>query len=168
MQKRIGIIFIIGLCMALFCVFAAGPLYAKNEKPPKGNQPAPVKTLPSIKERGAYIKLSKGYARLLPNIVFDEKDVFFIEMNNPPHFFLKDVEHLVLYGEHDMSVLTVNPMGFYQPSSLGKLRFAFGKAIAIDVKQQGKDMYIIKAKGLLGRGYYSIWINDSAWDFVLD
>ena len=59
-------------------------------------------------------------------------------------------------------------MGFYQPSSLGKLRFAFGKPIDIDVKQQGKDMYIIKPKGLLARGYYSIWINDTAWDFILD
>ena len=29
-------------------------------------------------------------------------------------------------------------------------------------------MYIIKPKGLLGRGYYSIWINDTAWDFMLD
>ena len=168
MQKRSGMIFIIGLCMALFCVFAAGPLYARNEKPPKGAAPAPIKTIPSIKEYGAYVKLTKGYVRLLPNIVFDEKGVFFIEPNNPPHFFLKDVEFLVVYGEYDWSVLTVNPMGFFQPSPLGKPRFAFGKEVTIDAKQQGKNMYTLKPKELLGRGYYAIWINDTAWDFLLD
>ena len=168
MQKRSGMIFIIGLCMALFLILAAGPLYAKDPKPARGSQPVPVKTVPSIKEHGAYVKLTKGYVRLLPNIVFDEKGVFFIESNSPPHFFLKDMESLIVYGEHDWSVLTVNPMGFYQPSPLGKLRFAFGKEVAIDAKRQGKDMYILKPKGLLGRGYYSIWINDTAWDFILD
>ncbi len=168
MKKRIGIAFVIGLCMILLCVFAAGPVYAKNEKPAKANQPAPVKTIPSIKEYGAYVKLAKGYVRLLPNIVFDEKGVFFIEPNNPPHFFLKDVQYLVVYGEYDWSVLTVNPMGFYQPSPLGKPRFAFGKEIGIDAKPQQKGMYNLKPKELLGRGYYSIWINDTAWDFILD
>ena len=155
-----------GLCLALFCLFSAAPLYAKNEKPAKGGKAA--KTVAGIKEYGTYVKLTKGYVRILPNIVFDEGNVFFIESNNPPHYFLKDLEYFVVYGQHDMSVLTVNPMGFYQPTSLGKPRLAFGKAIGIDVKPQGKDMYIIKPKGLLARGYYSIWINDTAWDFILD
>jgi hypothetical protein len=166
MQKKMGV-FIIGLCMVLFCIFTVAPVHAK-EKPAKGSQPAPTKTIQNIKEYGAYIKLTKGYVRLLPNIVFDEKDVFFIEPNNPPHFFLKDMEYLVVYGEYQWSVLTVNPMGFYQPSPLGKLRFAFGKEIGIDAKPQGKDMFILKPKGLLARGYYSIWVNDTAWDFILD
>jgi len=166
MQKGMRTICFVGLCMTLFCLFSAAPLYAKNEKPAKGGQAA--KTVQGIKDHGAYVKLAKGYARILPNIVFDEGDIFFVESNNPPHYFLKDVEYFVLYGLYDMSVLTVNPMGFVQASSLGKPRFAFGKPIDVDVKQQGKDMYIIKPKGLLGRGYYSIWINDTAWDFLLD
>ena len=166
MQKGIRTICFIGLCMTLFCLFSVAPLFAKNEKPAKAGQAA--KTVQGIKDHGAYVKLSKGYVRILPNIVFDERDIFFIEANDPPHYFLKDVQYFVLYGQHDLSVLTVNPMGFYEPSALGKPRFAFGKPIDIDVKQQGKDMYIIKPKGLLARGYYSIWINDTAWDFILD
>ena len=162
-NKIIKTIFFTGFCLALLCIFSVAPLYAKNEKPAKT-----AKTVSGVKEYGAYIILKKGYVRILPNIVFDENGVFFVESNNPAHYFLKDVEYLVLYGQYDMSVLTVNPMGFYQPSSLGKPRFAFGKAIDLDVKQQGKDMYIIKPKGLFGRGYYSIWINDTAWDFILD
>ena len=137
--------------LALLCLFSAAPLNAKNEKPAAGNKAA-VKTVSGIKEYGAYVKLNKGYVRILPNIVFDEGSVFFVESNNPAHFFLKDVEYFVLYGQHDMSVLTINPMGFYQPSSLGKPRFAFGKPIDVDVKQQGKDMYIIKPKGTFSPG----------------
>lgn len=162
-QMKIKVFFVVGLCLALFCLFLAGPVSAKNDKPAKA-----AKTVQGIKDFGAYIKLNKGYVRILPNIVFDEEGVFFVEANDPAHFFLKDVEYFVLYGQHDMSVLTVNPMGFYKPSSIGKPRFAFGKQIEVDVKQQGKDMYIIKPKGLLARGYYSIWINDTAWDFILE
>ncbi len=159
-------IFTIALCATLFCLFSTATLDAKNEKPAKGASAG--KPAASIKEYGAYIKLTKGYVRILPNIVFDENGVFYIEPNNPAHYFLKDVEYLVIYGDFDMSVLTVNPMGFYRPSPLGKPRFAFGKEIDITAKEQGKNMYILKPKGLLGRGYYSIWINDTAWDFMLD
>ncbi len=88
--------------LALLCLFSAAPLNAKNEKPAAGNKAA-VKTVSGIKEYGAYVKLNKGYVRILPNIVFDEGSVFFIESNNPAHFFLKDVEYFVLYGQHDMS-----------------------------------------------------------------
>ncbi len=152
---KLRTICVITLCLVLFAAFATAVL-AKNEK------------VATPKEYGAYIKTSKGFVRLLPNIVFDENGVVFVESNNPAHFFLKDFQYFVLYGNYEMSVLTVNPMGFYQPSALGKPRFAFGKNIGIDVKPQGKDMYIIKPKELLGRGYYSIWINDTAWDFMLD
>ncbi|OPY75748.1 MAG: hypothetical protein A4E65_03428 [Syntrophorhabdus sp. PtaU1.Bin153] len=120
------------------------------------------------KEFGVYIKTPSGLKRLLPNIVFDEKGFLFIEMNNPPHFLLKDVEFFVLYGKHDVNVLTINPLLFFQPSQLGKLRYIFGKNIAFDVKKRGDDFYVVKPKGLLGRGYMSLWINDTAWDFVLD
>lgn len=146
---------IVALCLILLGAFTAAAA-PKNEK------------AATPKEYGTYIKTSKGLIRILPNIVFDENGVVFIESNNPAHFFLKDFQYFVLYGKQDMAVLTLNPMGFYQPSALGKPRFAFGKDIEIDVKPQGKDMYIIKPKKLLGRGYYSIWINDTAWDFMLD
>ena len=154
-MKKTRIVCIATLCLILLGAFAAAA-YAKNEK------------VATPKEYGTYIKTSKGLIRILPNIVFDEKGVVFVESNNPAHFFLKDVQYFVLYGKQDMTVLTLNPMGFYQPSSLGKPRFAFGKNIDIDVKSQGKDLYIIKPRGLLGRGYYSLWINDTAWDFMLD
>ena len=153
------------LCFGLLLFFSVSPIDAKNEKT---KATGPVKTVPGIKDHGVYVKLKKGYVRILPNIVFDEQGIFFIESNNPAHYFLKDVEHFVIYGQYDMSVLTVNPMGFFKPSTLGKPRFAFGKEIPVDVRQQGKDMYIIKPKGLLARGYYGIWINDTAWDFILD
>jgi len=154
-MTRLKTICAITLCL-VFLGASATIAFAKNEK------------VATPKEYGAYIKTSKGLIRLLPNIVFDEDGVIFVESNNPAHFFLKDFQYFVLYGKYEMSVLTVNPMGFYQSSALGKPRFAFGKDIEIDVKPQGKDMYIIKPKGLLGRGYYSIWINDTAWDFMLD
>jgi len=143
------------LCLVLFAAFVTAA-YAKNER------------ITTPKEYGAYIRTDKGLIRLLPNIVFDENGVIFVESNNPPHFFLKDVQYFILYGKYDLNVLTLNPLAFFQPSALGKPRFAFGKDVEIDVKPQGKDMYIIKPKGLLGRGYYSIWINDTAWDFMLD
>lgn len=143
------------LCFFLLGVFAS-VLSAKNDK------------ITAPKEHGAYIKTNKGLIRLLPNIVFDQNDVFFIESNNPAHFLMKDVQYFVLYGKYDLNVLTLNPMGFFQPSGLGKPRFVFGKNVDFDIKPQGNDLYTIKPKGLLGRGYYSIWINETAWDFILD
>ncbi len=154
-MKKIRTGCIVALCLILLGTFTVTAA-AKNEK------------VATPKEYGTYIKTSKGLIRILPNIVFDENGVVFIESNNPAHFFLKDFQYFVLYGKQDMTVLTLNPMGFYQPSALGKPRFAFGKNIDIDVKPQGKDTYIIKPRGLLGRGYFSLWINDTAWDFMLD
>ncbi|NLW34659.1 MAG: hypothetical protein GXY80_04135 [Syntrophorhabdus aromaticivorans] len=120
------------------------------------------------KEFGVYIKTGSGLKRLMPNIVFEERGLLYIEMNNPPRFLLKDVEFFVLYGKHDMGVLTINPLLFFQPSELGKLRYIFGKEIGFDVKKQGEDLYVVKPKGLLGRGYMTLWINETAWDFVID
>jgi len=120
------------------------------------------------KEFGVYIKTASGLKRLMPNIVFEEKGLLYIEMNNPPHFLLKDVEFFVLYGKHDVNVLTINPLLFFQPSQVGKLRYIFGKDIAFDVKKRGTDLYAVKPKGLLGRGYMTLWINETAWDFVID
>ena len=131
------------------------PLYGKDDRV----QP---------KEFGVYIKTQKSIVRLMPNVVFDERGVFFIESNNPARFVLKDIEHFVIYGKYDMSILTLNSLLFFNPSPLGKARYIFGKDIEINVKKQGTDLYSIKQKGLLSRGYYCLWINDSAWDFVIE
>jgi len=131
------------------------PLYGKDDK---------LKP----KEFGVYIKTQKALLRLMPNIVFDEKGILFIETNNPPHFLLKDIEYFVVYGKYDIKVLTMNPLLFIQQSSLGKSRFIFGKDISFDLKKTGNDLYTVKPKELMGRGYFSLWIDDSAWDFIVE
>jgi hypothetical protein len=121
------------------------------------------------KEIGVYIKTDKGLKKLLPNIVFnDDNGVLFVASNNPAHFLLKDFEYFVFFGKHDFQYLTLNPMVFFQTSLLGKQTFMLGKNIDFELKQIGADLYTVKPKGLLGRGYYSLWIEDAAWDFVLD
>ncbi|HVN96166.1 MAG TPA: hypothetical protein VMT62_07040 [Syntrophorhabdaceae bacterium] len=146
-------------CRILICILlimlVAIPLYAKDDKI-------------NPKEPGAYIKTSQGLKRLLPNIVFDEEGLIYVEANNPVHFLLKDVQYFVFSGKYDFKVLTLNPMRFLGPSPLGKPRLAFGKNVDFDIKQIGPDLYTIKPKGLLGRGYFSLWINETAWDFILD
>jgi hypothetical protein len=143
----------------LICVFlismVSTPLYGKDDK---------LKP----KEFGVYIKTQKALQRLMPNIVFDEKGILFIETNNPPHFLLKDIEYFVVYGKYDIKVLTMNPLLFIQQSPLGKTRFVFGKDIGIEVKKKGDDLYTVKPKELMGRGYFSLWIDDSAWDFIVE
>ena len=143
------------LCVVSVSLFAVTLLHGKDDftKP---------------KEFGVYVKTEKALKRLMPNIVFDEQGLLYIEMNNPPRFLLKDVEFFVIYGKYDMKVLTMNPMLFFQPSPLGKQRYAFGKEIAFDLKKRSDDLYVVKSKELLGRGYTSIWINDSAWDFIIE
>jgi hypothetical protein len=104
----------------------------------------------------------------MPNIVFDEKGLYYIEMNNPQHYLLKDVQFFVIYGKYNLQVLTINALLFFQPSPVGKPRFIFGKELAFDVKKRAEDLYVIKPKELLGRGYMSLWINDTAWDFIIE
>lgn len=150
-----GIMIRIIVIAVVSALFSVSPLYAKNE------------TIPP-KEHGVYVKTTSSLSRILPNIVHDEEEIIFIEANNPPKFALKDVEYLVIYGQYDMDVLTMNPLLFLAPSPFGKIRFIFGKDIEIDVADKGKDLYIIKPKGLFGRGYYCLWIEDSAWDFIIE
>lgn len=139
------------VCIFLFCA----PLYGKDDKI-------------TPKEAGVYVKTNKGLQRILPNIVFDLEGVLYIESNNPAHFLLKDIEYFVIYGQYSLDVLTLNPMLLLGPSPLGKQRFIFGKDVNVELKKRANDFYTVKPKGLLGRGYYSLWINDTAWDFVLD
>jgi len=36
------------------------------------------------------------------------------------------------------------------------------------MKKIKEDVYSIKPRGLIGRGYFSLWINDTAWDFIVE
>ena len=155
MIERMCRILVVGLVITFFV--NAGILFAKDEK------------VITPKETGVYVKTNKGLKRILPNIVFtNEQGVYYIVMNNPAQFLLKDFEYFVMYGNYQTDYLTLHPMPPLDASLLGKQSFMFGKIIDIDVKKQGKDLYIVKPKGLLGRGYLSLWIEDTAWDFILD
>jgi hypothetical protein len=120
------------------------------------------------KEYGVYVKTPKILKRLLPNIVFDEKGVLYIESNNPQRFPLADVQQFVIYGKYETKYLTLNPMLFVSETPLHKTRFIFGKEIELEVAKKSDTLYTVRPKGLFGRGYYSLWINDSAWDFVVE
>jgi hypothetical protein len=140
----------------LIVTIFASPLFGKDIK------------IPTPKEFGVYIKTDAGLKKILPNVVFDQEGMIFIESNTPPRFALKDVEQFVIYGTHNMDVLTLNPLLFVQASPLGKTRFMFGKNIDLTVQKKGTNLYSAKPKGLLGRGYYCLWIEDTAWDFVIE
>ncbi len=145
-----------GILLAVFLTaVAVPPALAKDDR----IQP---------KESGVYVKTAQGLKRLLPNIVFDEKGVIFLESNNPQRFLLKDVQYFVMYGTYEMDYLTMNPLLFFQQSPVGKTRYIFGKDLPVDVKKAGKDLYMVKPKDLLGRGYFCLWINDTTWDFVIE
>ena len=120
------------------------------------------------KEYGVYVKTPKTLKRLMPNIVFDEKGILYVESNNPPRFPLAEVQQFIIYGKYDVKYLTLNPMLFASETALGKSRFLFGKDIELEVVKKSDVLYTVKPKGLFGRGYYSLWINDSAWDFVIE
>jgi hypothetical protein len=62
----------------------------------------------------------------------------------------------------------MNPLLFIQQSPLGKARFVFGKDVGIEIKKKGDDLYTVKPKELMGRGYFSLWIDDGAWDFIVE
>ncbi len=132
------------------------PIYGKDDR------------FPAPKEFGIYIKTENDLIRLLPNIVFNEQGVLYIESNNPARFLLKDIEYFVIYGKYDLNVLTINPLLFLAPSPLGKPRFIFGQNMEFEVKKRGNGLYTVRTKGLLGRGYICLWIEDSAWDFVIE
>ncbi|MCX7856796.1 MAG: hypothetical protein N2513_02260 [Deltaproteobacteria bacterium] len=120
------------------------------------------------KEYGVYVKTPKGLIRLMPNIVFIEEGIYYIESLSPPRFLLKDVEYFIIYGDYNIEVLTFNPMEFFHSSLVGKPRFIFGRDISIEIKKLKDKTYMIKSKEVLGRGYFSLWIEDSAWDFIIE
>jgi len=134
----------------------AGPLSAAKDD------------IPKPKEYGVYIMAAKTLVRLTPNIVFDQNSLLYIESNNPAHFPLNDVKYFIVYGKQNMQVLTVNNLLFVNQSPLGKARFMFGREVDVEVKKRSENLYSVRPKGLFGRGYYAIWIEDSAWDFIVE
>jgi hypothetical protein len=140
----------------LMMAFLIVPLYGKEDK------------ITAPKEFGTYIKTTVGLKRLVPNMVQDEKGLIFVESNKPPVYALKDFEYFVIYGPRNMEVLTINPLLFIQASPLGKPRYIFGKNIEYVVQKRGDNLFTIKPKGLMGRGYFCLWIEDTAWDFVIE
>ena len=120
------------------------------------------------KEYGVYVKAQKTQKRLMPNILFDEKGLLYIESNNPQRFPLADVGGFIIFGKYDIKYLTLNPLLFVSESPLGKSRFIIGKNIEIEVTKKSDLLYTVTPKGLFGRGYYALWINDTVWDFVIE
>jgi hypothetical protein len=43
-----------------------------------------------------------------------------------------------------------------------------GPDIPLTVEKKSDLLYTAKPKGLFGRGYYALWINDSVWDFIIE
>ena len=120
------------------------------------------------KEYGVYVKMPKTQKRLLPNILFNEKGILYIESNNPQRFPLAEVQLFIIYGKYEVKYLTLNPMLFVSESPLGKPRFIIGKDVEIEVTKKSDLLYTVRPKGLFGRGYYGLWINDTVWDFVVE
>lgn len=146
-------------CAAMPVVAAlllAGPLHAAKED------------VTTPKEYGVYVKTATRLVRVLPNIVFSEGAMLYVESNNPAHFPLKDIKYFIFYGKHEMGYLTLNNLLFVNQSPLGKSRFMFGKEVEVEVKKRSDTLYTVRPKGLFGRGYYALWINDSAWDFIVE
>jgi hypothetical protein len=151
MNRLVGLLLFVSLMVGLYCV----SLHAKED-------------IATPKEYGVYIKMKKTTKRLLPNIVFDEKGILYVESNNPSRFPLAEVESFIIYGKYDTKYLTLNPMLFVNETPLGKSRFLFGKEIELEVAKKSDLLFTVKPKSLFGRGYYSLWINDTAWDFVIE
>jgi hypothetical protein len=121
------------------------------------------------KEYGVYVvKMPKTQKRLLPNMLFDEKGILYVESNNPQRFLLAEIEVFVLYGTYDIKYLTLNPLLFANESPMGRSRFILGKDVELEVTKKSDLLYTVKPKGLFGRGYYGLWINDTVWDFVVE
>ncbi len=124
--------------------------------------------IPTPKEYGVYLKVGKTTKRLLPNMVLTDQGILYVESNNPARFKLGEVELFILYGKYDMKYLTLNPLLFAAETPLKKSRYLIGKDMEIDVVKKSDLLYTAKPKGLFGRGYYCLWINDTVWDFVIE
>jgi hypothetical protein len=147
------------LCATLSAVALmvfAGPLDAAKNTP--GTPP----------EYGVYVKTSKKLVRILPNMLFEGKGGLYLDSNKPPHFLLNEIRYFVLSGRYEVKVLTLNNLTFIGGSGLGMDRYGIAGEVPIEVKKKSDTTYTVRTKGLFGRGYYALWINDCAWDFVVE
>lgn len=145
--------------IAVSCLMAlllVSPVHAAKE-----NVPTPA-------EYGVYAKTAKGLTRITTNAVYDDQQIFYLEGNKPVHFPLNSIQYFVIYGKHEMQYLTLNNLKPFQMTPLGVPRFMFGLEVPLTVEKKSEVLYTAKPKGLFGRGYYALWINDSAWDFTVD
>ena len=148
-------LFRFGATPVLAVLLLAGPLCAAKDE------------APTPKDYGVYVKTESKLVRILPNVVFDAR-IPYLESNNPRRFPLNEFGYFILYGKYDMRFLTLNSLTLAGQSPLGRPRFMFGKETDVEVKKRGEGLYTVKPKGLFGRGYYALWINDSAWDIVIE
>jgi hypothetical protein len=125
-------------------------------------------TVATPKEYGMYAKTDKGLKRILPNIVSDDNGIYYLEPNKPQSFALGSIEYFVVFGKYQTQYLTLNPLKPYKMSPVGVPRVMFGKDMEITVTKRGDTLLTAKPKGLFGRGYYALWIEDTAWDFVVE
>ena len=124
--------------------------------------------VPTPKEYGAYAKTDKGLKRILPNLVSDDSGIYYLEPNKPQSFALGSIEYFLIFGKYRTQYLTLNPLKPYQMSPVGIPRAMFGKDVEVTVTRRGDTLLTVKPKGLFGRGYYALWIEDTAWDFVVE
>lgn len=143
------------IILALIAVLCAPAIAAKRDR-----------ELP--KEFGFYAKTGNGLQRITPNILFDENGVLYVESNGPQRFTLSGIQCFLIYGRKDLTYLTLNPMLFFQQPLIGRMRFILGKEIPIETKKIGETLYAVKPIGLFGRGYYSFWLDDAVWDFIIE
>ncbi len=129
---------------------------------------AALDSVATPKEFGVYAKTDKGTKRIIPNMVSDDQGVYYLEPNKPQTFALGTIEYFIIYGKYQMEYLTLNPMKPYRPSPLGINRAMFGREMDLTVTRRAENLYTIKPKGLFGRGYYALWIEDTAWDFLIE
>jgi hypothetical protein len=129
---------------------------------------ATKESVPTPSEYGVYAKTATGLVRIMTNEVYDDERILYVEGNKPVHFPLNSVEYFVIYGNHDMQYLTLNELKPFEMSPLGVPRFMLGRGMPVTVQKKSNILYTVKPKGLFGRGYYALWINDSAWDFMID
>ena len=144
------------LIASLILMVSGGSGYAASD-----NVPIP-------KEYGVYAKTDHGLTRIVSNIVHDEQRVLYLERNNPVSFPLNTVQYFIIYGKHDMRYLTLNNLKELPTTNLGIRRYMLGLEIDVDVRKKSDILYTVKPKGLFGRGYYALWINDTAWDFIIE
>ena len=129
---------------------------------------ATKENVPTPGEYGVYAKTAKGLTRILTNVVYDDQQILYIESNKPARFPLNSIEYFVLYGNHDMQYLTLNNLKPFQMTPLGIERYMLGEDLPVTVEKRSNLLYTVKPKGLFGRGYYALWINDTAWDFSIE